>query len=147
MLKDCSGTGEQRIRRRHPEVVADVVAAAVEHAVEERVVDVLGPHGRNLLAAKGVRRGLCEVAKVGVGDPNRATKCWRHLDQHQWQVGNKGTDPTGDAVTGDHRAAGHATAAVRWRCGPGCGPTTAMAFPKPNRGFFLCSASLAKAIR
>jgi len=56
MLKDCSGSGigEQRIRRRHPEVVVDVLVAAVEHAVEERVVDVLGSHARNLRAAKSM---------------------------------------------------------------------------------------------
>jgi hypothetical protein len=45
-------------------VVVDILVAAVEHAVEERVVDVLGPHGglpdsstrRNLRAADATWR-------------------------------------------------------------------------------------------
>jgi hypothetical protein len=79
MLKDCSGTGEQRIRRRHPEVVVDVVVAAVEHTVEERVVDVLGPHARNLRVAKGVRGGFGgapgPVAGERPKDPAAADTC------------------------------------------------------------------------
>jgi hypothetical protein len=43
---------QQQIRRRHPEVVVDVLAGAVEDTVEERVIDVLGSHARNLRVAK-----------------------------------------------------------------------------------------------
>jgi hypothetical protein len=52
---DIAQFGEQWIRRRHTEVVIDVIVGAVEDAVEERVVDVLGPHARNLRARSGVQ--------------------------------------------------------------------------------------------